>query len=128
MSDLDTYPHITLTSPNVWELSKVSFPSIRERELSELEAGQILQVTVGKVDRNEGMDDYCDPYLRPMHIYNVQVLNSNLMKINTTDMCLEEGPLSGDRLHEPKTFLSTQRHSNTTTEDLREMWITCRVP
>ena len=33
-----------------------------------------------------------------------------------------EGPLSGDKLLEPKSFLSTNRHSNTTPQDLSEIW------
>ena len=54
--------------------------------------------------------------------YIVKSLSLQILKLKVIPTVLLDGPLNEDRLMEPKTFLSSARHSNTTLEDLREIW------
>ena len=63
-----------------------------------------------------------NPYLQPVKIFDIQVFNLRIMKSTVIPVEMSEGPLSEDKLMEPRTFLSGNRHSNTTPEDLSEVW------
>ena len=50
-------------------------------------------------------------------IYNTRVIKSLLVPTRVSN-----GPLADDQLLAPKTFISNERHSNTSPEDLSEAW------
>jgi len=122
MRDLNECSHIVLTSPREWNPSAVSFPGITDGDMEEIESRGIgaAKAQIGEI-RSELMD-YTDPYLQPIRIFDIQAFNARIMKSTVVPTEMFEGPLSGDELMEPKTFLSSDRHSNTTPEDLSEIW------
>ena len=66
--------------------------------------------------------EYINPYLYFIQIFNIQTFNARIMKIKVIPTCISDEPLSEDRLLPPKTFLLSNRHSNTSPEDLSEVW------
>jgi len=105
--DLQDYPHIVLTSSHPWNPSKVQMPTMSSLEIKEVESVGISKAGVSQVGGVNHI--YSDPYLEPM------------MKSEVIPECYSDGPLSEHRLMEPKTFLSKDRHSNMTPEDLSEV-------
>ena len=63
-----------------------------------------------------------DCYYRPIRVFDIQVFNARIMSSSVIPTKIAAGPLSEDEIQPPKTFLSSQRHSNTTPEDLSEVW------
>jgi len=60
------------------------------------------------------------PDLEEKPIYDVY--NMRVMKSLIVPTAVSSGPLEDDQLLAPKTFISTERHSNTFPEDLSETW------
>ena len=119
-SDLVDYPHIELTSPLIWNPHEVSFPGLSNMEIDEIE-GKNISVVESDL-RREMETDYDDPYHQPLRIFDIQTFNARIMKSTVIPTVIAEGPLPEDKLMPPKTFLSTERHANTTPEDLSEIW------
>ena len=65
---------------------------------------------------------YDNAYERPIRIFDIQVFNARIMKSSVIPTLIQEGPLAADQLLPPKSFVSKDRHSNTTPEDLSEVW------
>ena len=55
-------------------------------------------------------------------MFDIQSFNRRIMKSSVIETKMAQGPLSEDEILPPKTFLSTNRHSNTTSEDLSEVF------
>ena len=119
--DLEEYPHVVLTSSKEWNPSKVKLPGMSDVDIEDLECRGIGSIHVGgtQEDHSLGFDD---PYLQPIKIFDIQVFNSRIMKSTVIPVEMSEGPLSEDKVMEPRIFLSGDRHSNTTPEDLSEVW------
>ena len=57
-----------------------------------------------------------------MSIMDMHTVKRRIMKSKVIDTIIGEGPISEDRILPTRTFNSSQRHSNTTLEDLSEIW------
>ena len=104
--DLDRYPHVELTSNLPWNPHEVRFPSTDQQTIDEIEERNIS--TISRVDTRV--------------IFDVRTFNARIMKSQKVFTRMTEGPLSEDQIMGPRIFVSTDRHSNTTPEDLSEIW------
>ena len=123
--DLQEYPQVVLTSPRPWDPYKVKFPGISEVEMSEIEDRNISGVGLrSRRDRAYALSgiEFGDGYSRPIRIFDIRAFNARIMKSTIIPTVIAQGPLSEDEIMPPKTFLSSKRHTNTTPEDLSEVW------
>ena len=117
---MEQYKHIILTSPNEWDPQKVTFPSATEVDIDDIES---RNVSAGlSLRRDIAFTDFGDNYLQPLKIFDIQVFNARIMKSIAVWTVIHDGPLAADELLPPKTFISSDRHSNTTPVDLSEAW------
>ena len=126
LRNLDEYPHVVLTSPDNWDPSKVKFLVISEGDRREIEGGDYGGVSAVNAEYSSNWQDYLnstDAYLQPVQIFDIRAFNTRLIdSVKFPSDVYGGGPLSGDRLMEPRTFISKDRHSNTTPEDLSKVW------
>ena len=117
--DLQECHHIVLTSPRQWDPHKIKFPGISNMEIAELE-----EKNVSKVEYQVGIGEagFSNGYCRPIKIFDIHSCNARIMKSTIIPTLIADGPLHEDQLLPPRTFLSHERHSNTTPEDLSEVW------
>ena len=100
--DLEQLPHYTVTGSEPWEPHEIVYPSMTRDEAEDLE-------TIATT--------------HTLHHRSVFDLHSmNRRWIASADRIIVPGPLTEAALRPPKSFLSTGRHSNTTPEDLSEVW------
>ena len=119
-TDLQRYRKVVMTSPNQWNPEVVKFPGLGQDEVGEIEYRDISKVEIGS-----GMEPsatFGDGYLAPMQIFDVQIFNRRIMKSTVIPTIIADGPLHEDEISPPRTFISKQRHTNTTPEDLSEVW------
>ena len=119
--DLNECPHFTLTAPEAWDPGTIEFPTVTEDEMREIEGSTISAVGIDV--RRQGdltFHDSEDHYHQSVRIFDINAFNRRIMK---SDVSLSaQGPLSEEMLRPRKTFISSERHSNTTLEDLSEIW------
>ena len=125
--DLEQCKHIVLTSPNEWDPRKVAFPSTSEVDIDDIEsrnvsAGASLRRDSSRRDNHMADTEFGDNNRRPLRIFDIQVFNARIMKSIVVPTVIHDGPLAADMLMPPKAFISADRHSNTTPEDLSEVW------
>ena len=63
-----------------------------------------------------------NPYLKPIRIFDIRSFNRRIMKSSVIKTSMAQGPLLEDEFLPLKTFLSTNRYSNTIAEDLSEVF------
>ena len=121
-SDLENYPHVVLTSSHPWNPQSVEMPGMTDGDMEEIEMG--FNISSVQSDRKivGGTLEYGDPYLQPVKIFDIQSFNRRIMKSSTLQREIIDGPVSEDELKGPNTFLSINRHSNTTPDELSEAW------
>jgi len=113
--DLESLPHITLSSPSPWEPHKIQFPQSSLSDRTELESHNINAVETAPVlDINK-----CN--LRWIQGVNV-TSEQHTRNIAATSTIPLPGPLHPAEMESPYTFLSKDRHSQTTPEALSERW------
>ena len=119
--DMGTYKHIELTSPKVWNPHEVRFPGLSAADRGEIEE---VNVSAVEVEPREPADmlRFGDQYGEPMKIFDIQAFNYRIMKSRVIETKVSDGPLLEDEMMPPRTFISSKRHSNTTPEDLSEVW------
>jgi hypothetical protein len=140
-SDADlvrAYPHVQLASADTWHPNSVKLPRLSNIEREEIESKNICGVQTldeARIDRQLGHELMRDT------IYNVNGIQEAIISsARTTHSDMEEfkisrvrfkdalppistpGPLEEREIKAPYTFLSSERHSNTTPEDLSERW------
>ena len=120
-SDLKEFKHIVLTSPTEWNPSKVRFPGTDYNDVHEIESRNVSLVEVD-FKGDDALIPYDNPHLQPIRIFDIQSFNRRIMKSSVIETKMAQGPLSEDEILPPKTFLSTNRHSNVTAEDLSEVF------
>ena len=119
--DLQEYPHVVLTSDQLWDPQVIQFPGTSHTEVQELEGRNIS--VVGHDLRRETVDtEFGDVYHAPIKIFDIKVFNARIMLSSVVDIKISEGPLAEDQIMPTRTFLSSARHTNTTPEDLSEIW------
>ena len=110
--DLSECRHITLTSPHEWEPEQVQMPSATSMEIADIEERNI---SGSRRVQGQHIDEEYD-------VCSLNTFNRRIAQSKVVDTIISDGPLSEDQLRPPKTFISTNRHSNTTPEDLSEIW------
>ena len=172
-NDLESYPHIELTSRHHWDPHQIQFPQTKYVAQEEIEGRNISTISMcftGEVSGGEGdirnseevivhdMDGFNRRILSSVRVTGESALRDNLLEkkrkrevaatVRGIDMIdhkraatmaarivadiMSEKPksLGNEGAQEetvqdielPKTFLSTNRHSSTTAEDLSERW------
>jgi hypothetical protein len=125
--DLEEYPKVIMTSSRQWDPYKVKFPGMSEMEMLELEERNISKINLSFRELENDHEDVRlnelgDNYNKPMKIFDINMFNRRIMKSKLIPSLVSEGPLAEDDILPPRTFLSGKRHSNTTAEDLSEVW------
>ena len=120
-NDLASYPKIVMTSAEVWDPHSVRFPSMTASEMNEIEDYNVMTLDSGSRGRKV-VTEFGDCYHQPLRVFDIQVFNARIMQTSVGPYTDASGPLSEKELMPPKTFISSKRHSNTTPEDLSEVW------
>ena len=118
--DLANYPHVIMSSSSHWNPQEVRFPGITQTEVEEIESRGIAMVESNP--SVEAITEFDDSYHKPLRVFDIRAFNARVMKSKVISTNISQGPLSEDEILPPRTFLSTKRHSNTTPEDLSEIW------
>ena len=108
--DLRELPHITLTSSEIWEPNDVQFPTVMQSEVEDVEAANVRSVQV------QSYGDF------PRQIFDIRAINRRIMGTLKVPTLITDGPIDADQLMPARTFISSKRHTNTTAEDLSEVW------
>ena len=118
---LKEHKHVVFTSPTECNPNKVKFPGTDFNDANEIESRNI-----SLVENNFRGDDTLiprdNPCLRPIRMFDIQSFNRRMMKSSIIETKMAQGPSSEDEILPPKTFLSTNRHSNAAEEDLNEVF------
>jgi len=112
-TDLQAYPHINLTSDIPWNPTDLSFPHHSTGlDRLELERSNLSIVTV---------EPHC---LESAHesLFDLNVMNEAIICSIRIATVIHPGPLHQDEIQAPRNFISTKRHTDTTPEDLSELW------
>ena len=113
--------HVVLTSDQLWDPHVVQFPGISYTEIQELEGRNIS--VVGHDLRREVVDTkFGDAYHVLIKNFDIQLFNTRIISSTVIDTSISQGPLAEDQIMPTRTFLSSARHTNTTPEDLSEIW------
>jgi hypothetical protein len=138
--EMDAYPHITLCSATHWNPREIKFPGISSLEQEEIEVRNIRALATTK--REEGSGEFQEEdvlfdigHFRNRIISSARITYADMESMNKRARINEvkrrgqelpplvlPGPLEEQELTAPQTFLSKDRHSNTTPEELSEKW------
>ena len=110
-----------MTCPTEWNPSEARFLGTDNNDVHEIESRNVglIEVDFRGDDALIPFDNLC---LQPIRIFDIQSFNRRIMKLSVIETKMAIGPLSKDEILPPKTFLSTNRHSNTAAEDLSEVF------
>ena len=123
-SELDSCPHIQLSSTHVWDPKNVTFPKCNAT-LQEVFGGGIRLLSALQMHQDE------EPVWEQHHndVFNLQQINrkiSSMSKINQSpkkllqrDASIDPGKTDIPTLH---TFQSSDRHSDVSPQELSERW------
>jgi hypothetical protein len=136
--DLEKYPHITLCGKQPWNPREIKFPGISSLEQEEIEVRNIraLSTAEHEVELEEQVQDedllFDINQFRDRTISSARITHADMeRKIQAARIHeiqrkelppIIPGPLEEHELTPPHTFLSKDRHSNTTPETLSERW------
>jgi hypothetical protein len=138
--EIQTYPHITLCSATHWNPGEIKFPGISSLEQEEIEVRNIRALAT--IKREEGNVEFQEEDLlfdigqfRNRIISSARLTYAGMESMNKQAHINEvrrkgqdlpplilPGPLEEQELTAPHTFLSKDRHSNTTPEEPSEKW------
>jgi hypothetical protein len=136
-ADSQEYPHIVLCSSAPWNPRQVQFPGIAPNEQEEIEVQNIQAVRQEQEGGNDltGEEDvlFCMEALRKSIISSARITFMDMEEKKekrrieaVTQASLPPlalpGPLEEHETLPPHTFLSKDRHSRTTPEELSERW------
>ena len=119
-SDLNKYPHITLSSPHQWDPKRVKFPKCTYT-LGEMMGDYSRQLSA--VTMNNANTDHADEAL--FNLDNIQRKIASLKQVTPShkhlqrDENIDSGTTDVPSLH---TFESTNRHSDVPPQQLSERW------
>ena len=133
LEDLDTLPHIVLSSPHPWNPATVEFPTASYSEMEDVERRSLSEVIRFDCDFEASMQD-------PGDISSSVSLNNRMIQmVSASPMAqyealtkrakptphpnnLVQSILSESDMKPTRTFISKDRHSDATPEDLSERW------
>ena len=125
LDDLESLPHIVLTSPHVWNPQEVEFPSVEYSRQEEIEKRSISQILTFSDEINTSMVDHEEDIVGSS--MNRRMIKAcKVSNIDVKDQFQGTGRsvqvIPEDELYPRKTFISKDRHSLATPEDLSERW------
>jgi hypothetical protein len=136
-ADLQVHPHIVLCSSAPWNPRQVQFPGIAPNEQEEIEVRNVQAVRQEQEggDALKGEEDalFCIEAFRKSIISSTRITFEDMeekkekrrieavTQVSLSPLALP-GPLEEHETLPPHTFLSKDRHSRTTPEDLSERW------
>jgi hypothetical protein len=135
--DLERYPHATLCASHPWNPREIRFPGISSLEQEEIEVRNIRalakeehEAELKQVQEEDLRFDVSQ--FRDRTVSSARITHDDMDRKNQQARVHElqrkelppiiSGPLEEHELTPPHTFLSKDRHSNTTPEDLSERW------
>jgi hypothetical protein len=133
-ADLQEYPHIVLCSSAPWNPRQIQFPGITSNEQEEIEVRNIYAVRQEQQDNPQAEDVLFDiNHLRRSIIASARITFEDMeekkeqrrieaMTQASLPPIVLPGPLEEHEMMPPHTFLSKDRHSRTTPEELSERW------
>jgi hypothetical protein len=144
-ADLEQYPHVVLCSAQLWNPRAIKFPGTSVLEREEIETRNVMAIGVREQEEQfqqlQEQDTLFDIEDIRRRIVSSAVITSEDLEQRTQLRRAQElrtkelpptpdmlsppilpGPLSADEIRPPHTFLSSERHSGTTPEDLSERW------
>ena len=147
LEDLSTYPHIIMSSDREWNPLEIEFPNSSYVEMLEIESRNVAEISSTKDAKCQGHCD-CDTPIdadQDNIIYNPiaicrRIINSvrvhpvryditlptyvgNVSRVATVEPQISTGKILREAEVQPqRTFISKDRHSNMTPEDLSERW------
>lgn len=133
-SDLERFPHIVLSSPEPWDPSQIQFPGTNYSEREEMELRNIKSVSTmefGSHIEEDGFEPVYDigtittrliESVRISFTDSERIIGKLRSKKEQRETSASVGPLEEHELRPPHTFLSKDRHSSTTPEELSERW------
>ena len=129
--DLESYPHIVLCSSNPWNPHQIMLPTVSFVEQEEIEWRNIQSIQRKEEDASTVLFDL-DEIRRGImscsthSVASLKVNNERrriLSAISHDSIAVPiPGPLSEHEQQPIRTFLSAERHSRTTPEELSERW------
>ena len=137
-ADLDKYPHVLLSSSNPWNPRGVNLPGLSALEQEEIEVRNVCGVQTmeeTEMDRKIGheqkqdvlfnLDDFQRSIVASARVTSEDHEKRKINAIKYNDLPplpVKPGPLEETEIQAPYTFLSSDRHSSVTPEDLSERW------
>ena len=129
-NDLESYPHIQLSSSENWDPRNVKFPKYSLSERSKIESRSIAAVKRIKSDEysvsneNEidcGMIDYNIMGINDDIISRLDILERNISEIKEIKK-FDSDPVEEKDIMDPLSFISNTRHSSITSAELSDRW------
>lgn len=125
VEDLARYPHVILTSNAPWDPSSITFPNITEGEKRLIESRNVSSMRMDVDEYPIDEDKIYNPIGFCKRLINSVKVDSPKydIRFKTNIKELSSGKvLEEQELEPPKTFISEERHSTVTPEDLSEKW------
>jgi hypothetical protein len=136
--DLERCPHVTLCASHPWNPREIRFPGVSSLEQEEIEVRNIRPLATAEheveLDEQVQVEDlrFDINQFRDRTVSSARVAHDDMDRKDQQARMHEiqrkelppiiPGPLEEHELTPPHTFLSKDRHSNTTPEDLSERW------
>lgn len=141
IEDLDVLPHVVLSSPHPWNPATIQFPTISYSAMEEIERRSVSELITfdtgfdatmsaqGDLTRQESIapsetSSLCDRIIRSMATSPMTQHNELMERKKPVphESNLVQSILSESDMKPTRTFISKDRHSDATPEDLSEKW------
>ena len=100
-----------------------STPRVTDGDMEEIVTMGVKKIKIDCERENEADSlKYNDPNFALIQIFNIQAFQTRIMKSIIVPTEIVGGPLSEEKLLGPKSYLSTNSHSNPTPQDFSEIW------
>ena len=123
--ELDTCPHIQLTSHTPWDPYNVKFPQPTLTLSETVDCNRNVSVTSSTLNSITSQGGYCDDRDDPLSLFNLDDIQRKISSMSTLPTHLQRDealdPGSTDAT-QPPTFSSSDRHSDVNAQTLSERW------
>ena len=103
-----------------WNPHKVEIPCLTQSEVDKIEGHDISDL---QVEWKENVNvAHSDPHLQPVKTFDIKSFDARIVKSAIVPTKVSGGTSLEDEMMPPRTFLSKERHSNATPEDLSKVW------
>ena len=123
------FKYIHLSSPAEWNPQEINFPSYSLIERSKIESRNTsslyqIKAFAFEKDSNNVLNDGVHSGIKDYNLdgFNCRLIASINLYVDRKIEKIQTGPLEEKDLKPPHTFLSSERHSSVTPEDISEWW------